>query len=206
MLKEDPNEISATALVAISQALTALTTNNSSTIPSGLPLPDQTNPPNFVPSNISIWINALWYSSFSLSIATAFMAMLAKDWCYSFKAKRTGHPYDQAHRRQRKWEMIRRWGMGAHRNSSIFDAFVFASILRRNVPPPTGSEPNRRNTGHRFVKRFSKEKDTTTNKNAEENTRPFMEKLANIVIMPFKLIKELAEIKSWSLKESKATI
>ncbi|CAE6480030.1 unnamed protein product [Rhizoctonia solani] len=112
MLKEDPNEISATALVAISQALTALTTNNSSTIPSGLPLPDQTNPPNFVPSNISIWINALWYSSFSLSIATAFMAMLAKDWCYSFKAKRTGHPYDQAHRRQRKWEMIRRWGMG----------------------------------------------------------------------------------------------
>ncbi|QRW22489.1 hypothetical protein RhiXN_10076 [Rhizoctonia solani] len=111
MLKEDPNEVSATALVAISQALTALTTNNSSAAPSGLPSPDQNNSSNFVPSKIDIWINALWYSSFSLSIATAFMAMLAKDWCYSFKAKRTGHPYDQAHRRQRKWKMIQRCGM-----------------------------------------------------------------------------------------------
>ncbi|KAF8671700.1 hypothetical protein RHS04_08205 [Rhizoctonia solani] len=331
MLKEDPNEISATALVAISQALTALTTNNSSTIPSGLPLPDQTNPPNFVPSNISIWINALWYSSFSLSIATAFMAMLAKDWCYSFKAKRTGHPYDQAHRRQRKWEMIRRWGMGElieilpslmHLSLLLFcvgmylhlldlnrivaipvmyiggsfiafyvltsiiasfvDDFPYTTVVSRitkavsrittvvsrittaisTTPAISGVlKSSRMRTIHnyvsksgllyavihmttlirssmkwiitvfyciflspglllwlgylllstiiescqRFVKRFSKEKDTsTTNKNAEENTRPFMEKLANIVIMPFKLIKELAEIKSWVAQRIKS--
>ncbi|KAJ1299810.1 hypothetical protein OPQ81_000709 [Rhizoctonia solani] len=37
--------------------------------------------------------------------------MLAKDWCYSFSSHRTGHPRDQAHRRQRKWKLIERWKM-----------------------------------------------------------------------------------------------
>ncbi|KAH7329799.1 hypothetical protein B0J17DRAFT_207781 [Rhizoctonia solani] len=37
--------------------------------------------------------------------------MLAKDWCHSFRANRTGHPQDQALRRQRKWKLIERWRM-----------------------------------------------------------------------------------------------
>ncbi|CAE6468165.1 unnamed protein product [Rhizoctonia solani] len=65
----------------------------------------------FTPSRTVLVVNTLWYTSLSLSIATAFMAMLAKDWCYSFGAKRTGHPFDQARRRQRKWKLIERWKM-----------------------------------------------------------------------------------------------
>ncbi|KAF8695666.1 hypothetical protein RHS03_08028, partial [Rhizoctonia solani] len=112
MLREDPNDVSATALTMISRALAAIATSNSSAIQSAdFQLPIQSNVLDFTPPKVAIWINVLWYSSFSLSTATAFMAMLAKDWCYSFKAKRTGHAYDQAHRRQRKWRMIQSCGM-----------------------------------------------------------------------------------------------
>ncbi|KAH7319546.1 hypothetical protein B0J17DRAFT_583709, partial [Rhizoctonia solani] len=64
-----------------------------------------------VPPQFAVIANDLWYTSLSLSIATAFLAMLAKDWCYSFSTGRTGHPQDQALRRQRKWKLIERCKM-----------------------------------------------------------------------------------------------
>ncbi|CUA77041.1 hypothetical protein RSOLAG22IIIB_12500 [Rhizoctonia solani] len=80
--------------------------------------PDLDNPFNvnpegttFKPSNSAIIINAMWYLSLSLSVATSFLAMLAKDWCHSFMAGRTGHPCVQARRRQQKWNMIKHWKM-----------------------------------------------------------------------------------------------
>ncbi|CAE6492444.1 unnamed protein product [Rhizoctonia solani] len=111
MLKQDPNDISAAALLIISQAAIAIATNNASVKEPTLPKQGIIWPSDFAPSQSAIIINTLWYTSLTLSIATAFMAMLAKDWCYSFGAKRTGHPFDQAHRRQRKWELIERWKM-----------------------------------------------------------------------------------------------
>ncbi|KAG8688775.1 hypothetical protein FRC11_004790 [Ceratobasidium sp. 423] len=111
MLKQDPNDISAAALVVISQALVAISTGNTSANPLASAPPEQDNTPDFVPSRVAVIVNTLWYMSLSLSIATAFLAMLAKDWCYSFSAHRTGHPRDQAHRRQRKWKLIERWKM-----------------------------------------------------------------------------------------------
>ncbi|CAE6454710.1 unnamed protein product, partial [Rhizoctonia solani] len=110
MLKQDPNDISAAALVVISQALVAISTGNSSANPLASTPPEQGNASDFVPSRVAVIVNTLWYMSLSLSIATAFLAMLAKDWCYSFSARRTGHPRDQAHRRQRKWKLIERLG------------------------------------------------------------------------------------------------
>ncbi|CAE6465895.1 unnamed protein product, partial [Rhizoctonia solani] len=46
-----------------------------------------------------------------LSIAVSLMAMLAKEWCRTFLANRTGQPYPQAQRRQSKWMMIEHWKM-----------------------------------------------------------------------------------------------
>ncbi|CAE6535812.1 unnamed protein product [Rhizoctonia solani] len=107
MLQQDPNDASAATLLVISQTLAAIANNNTGTVPPA----DQSNASDFVPARTAVIINVLWYLSLSLSIATAFIAMLAKDWSYSFAAHRTGHPRDQALRRQRKWKMIERWRM-----------------------------------------------------------------------------------------------
>ncbi|KAG9077723.1 hypothetical protein FS749_010351 [Ceratobasidium sp. UAMH 11750] len=37
--------------------------------------------------------------------------MLAKDWCYKFTSNRSGPVYEQARRRQRKWNGIEKWKM-----------------------------------------------------------------------------------------------
>ncbi|KAG8757713.1 hypothetical protein FRC11_004323, partial [Ceratobasidium sp. 423] len=107
MLTQNPNDVSAAALLAISQTLFAIANNSSA----NLTMPEPNTTSDFVPSQNAVIVNTLWYLSLSLSIATAFLAVLAKDWCYWFSANRTGHPRDQALRRQRKWTMIERWKM-----------------------------------------------------------------------------------------------
>lgn len=107
-LQQDPADVSAEALVVISQTLLAMagaqTLNHSS-------LSSVNNTTSFQPTNHTIVINTLWYLSLSLSIATSLMAMLAKDWCHSFISNRNGHPWIQARRRQKKWMMIEQWKM-----------------------------------------------------------------------------------------------
>ncbi|CCO34117.1 hypothetical protein BN14_08209 [Rhizoctonia solani AG-1 IB] len=109
MLKQDPNDVSAAALVVISHALVALAGNSSADL-STLSLPDQSASP-FKPPHNAVVVNTLWYLSLATSIATSFLAMLAKDWCHSFATGRAGHPWNQAQRRQRKWMMIENWKM-----------------------------------------------------------------------------------------------
>ncbi|CAE6474673.1 unnamed protein product [Rhizoctonia solani] len=110
MLKQDPNDISAAALVVISQALVALA-NSSSLDLAALSGSEQNATSTYVPPHNAVVINTLWYLSLATSLATSFLAMLAKDWCHSFNANRAGHPWDQAQRRQRKWMMIEDWKM-----------------------------------------------------------------------------------------------
>ncbi|CUA69764.1 hypothetical protein RSOLAG22IIIB_08685 [Rhizoctonia solani] len=105
MLKQDPNDVSATALVAISQALLTIA-NNSSADMRNSPFSPPDASSSFVAPHHAVIVNALWFLSLSLSVATSLLAMLAKDWCHSFIANRTGHPWDQALRRQRKWVKI----------------------------------------------------------------------------------------------------
>ncbi|CCO34115.1 hypothetical protein BN14_08207 [Rhizoctonia solani AG-1 IB] len=109
MLKQDPNDVSAAALIVISHALVALAGNSSVDL-STLSLPDQSAAP-FMPPYNAVVVNTLWYLSLATSIATSFLAMLAKDWCHSFATGRSGHPWKQAQRRQRKWMMIEKWKM-----------------------------------------------------------------------------------------------
>ncbi|KAG8729842.1 hypothetical protein FRC11_007901, partial [Ceratobasidium sp. 423] len=111
MLQQNPNEASVAALVFISQTLVTIATNNSLENLSNLALPQQIDGSEFIPSSNIIIVNILWCTSLALSIATAFGGMMVKDWCQNFLANRTGHPQDQALRRQRKWKQIERWKM-----------------------------------------------------------------------------------------------
>ncbi|KAH7325345.1 hypothetical protein B0J17DRAFT_682002 [Rhizoctonia solani] len=81
----------------------------------------------FVPSRTAVIVNTLWYLSLSLSIATSLIAMLAKDWCRSFLANRTGDLYSQSQRRQRKWAMIERWKM--HELILMLPSLIHLSLL-----------------------------------------------------------------------------
>ncbi|CUA72780.1 hypothetical protein RSOLAG22IIIB_05040 [Rhizoctonia solani] len=111
MLKQDPADTSAQALLAIYQTLLTTSGTNSSANPPALTSPEQIDGSSFILPKNAFIVNILWYISLSLSVATAFLAMLAKDWCHSFASRRVGHPYDQARRRQRKWKLIKRWKM-----------------------------------------------------------------------------------------------
>ncbi|CCO35162.1 hypothetical protein BN14_09277 [Rhizoctonia solani AG-1 IB] len=107
-LLQDPADVTAQTLLAISQTLSAIA-NGTQPLVSKSPAGDNTE--EFFPSRTMVAINTLWYLSLSLSVATSLLAMLAKDWCHSFMTGRTGPAYNQTLRRQRKWTMIEKWKM-----------------------------------------------------------------------------------------------
>ncbi|QRV87244.1 hypothetical protein RhiJN_15262 [Ceratobasidium sp. AG-Ba] len=106
-LKPDPAESSAQTLFLMSQTLMAMANNQ----PVSLPAQDQTPYPTFSPSRSAVVVNILWLLSLSLSVAVSLIAMLAKDWCYKFMSNRVGPMYEQARRRQQKWNGIEIWKM-----------------------------------------------------------------------------------------------
>ncbi|QRV96321.1 activating signal cointegrator 1 complex subunit 3 [Ceratobasidium sp. AG-Ba] len=106
-LKPDPADLSAKTLLAISLKLDIIASGQRN-ISSLNWKPD---PDNFSPAYSAVIVNILWFLSLSLSIAVSLIAMLAKDWCYKFMSGRSGQAYDQARRRQERWNGIDRWKM-----------------------------------------------------------------------------------------------
>ncbi|CAE6437961.1 unnamed protein product [Rhizoctonia solani] len=74
---------------------------------------NETSPtePGFTPSLAAVWVNALWFLSLSLSVSVSLVAMLAKQWCYSYMSGRTGQPHVQARSRQRRLDGLEHWKM-----------------------------------------------------------------------------------------------
>jgi hypothetical protein len=106
-LKPDPAESSAQTLLAISQTLAAISNGQ----PVALPTADRLDTPAFSPPRTAVLVNLLWFLSLSLSVAVSLIAMLAKEWCYMFMSNRSGVIYEQARRRQQRWNGIERWKM-----------------------------------------------------------------------------------------------
>ncbi|GAB1526979.1 hypothetical protein RhiTH_010154 [Rhizoctonia solani] len=103
-LKPDYAEVSAHTLAAVLAALLPTTSDNSSDVPT-------MNQSNFTPTAAAIQVNILWFTSLSLSVAVALVAIVAKDWCYQFMATRTGPMLIQGRRRQLRWQGIEQWRM-----------------------------------------------------------------------------------------------
>jgi len=106
-LKPDPAESSAQTLLIMSQTLAAIANGQ----PVSLPAKNESDATPFSPSRSAVTVNVLWLLSLSLSVAVSLVAMLAKEWCYKFMSNRSGQAYDQARRRQQKWNGIERWKM-----------------------------------------------------------------------------------------------
>ncbi|KAG9126681.1 hypothetical protein FRC07_002410 [Ceratobasidium sp. 392] len=106
-LKPDPAESSAQTLLLVSKTLAALANGQ----PAPSPTEGESDPASFSPPRSAVIVNVLWLLSLSLSVAVSLIAMLAKDWCYKFMSGRSGQIYEQARRRQKKWNEMERWKM-----------------------------------------------------------------------------------------------
>ncbi|KAG8721274.1 hypothetical protein FRC09_008152 [Ceratobasidium sp. 395] len=106
-LKPDPAESSAETLRLMSHTLAAIANGQTVITPAANTSDNHT----FSPSKTAVLVNLLWLLSLSLSIAVSLIAMLAKEWCYKFLASRAGPAYEQARRRQLKWNGMERWKM-----------------------------------------------------------------------------------------------
>ncbi|KAG9126251.1 hypothetical protein FRC07_004237 [Ceratobasidium sp. 392] len=67
--------------------------------------------PKFVASASAVCVNALWFLSLSLSVGVSLVAMLGKDWARAYMAELTGQPYQQARKRQQRWDSLKEWRM-----------------------------------------------------------------------------------------------
>ncbi|KAG8724837.1 hypothetical protein FRC09_013277, partial [Ceratobasidium sp. 395] len=106
-LQPDPAETSAQTLDTISQTLLAMA-NAQSGVPFGYTPPV---PAAFVASTSAVCVNALWFLSLSLSVGVSLVALLGKDWARAYMAELTGQPYQQARKRQQRWDSLEEWRM-----------------------------------------------------------------------------------------------
>ncbi|KAG8779745.1 hypothetical protein FRC12_023873 [Ceratobasidium sp. 428] len=104
-LQPDPAGNSDQSLFTISQTL-VLIANSHSGSPLNLTLLER---PDFVVPASAVCVNTLWFLSLSLSVSVSLIAMLAKDWARGYIAELTGQPYQQARKRQRRWDGLKEW-------------------------------------------------------------------------------------------------
>ncbi|KAG8704385.1 hypothetical protein FRC09_003554 [Ceratobasidium sp. 395] len=65
----------------------------------------------FVAPTSAVCVNTLWYLSLSLSVGVSLVALLGKDWVRAYMSELTGQPYQQARKRQKRWDSLKGWRM-----------------------------------------------------------------------------------------------
>ncbi len=60
-------------------------------------------------SRTDSWVNVLWFTSLALSLTTALMAVLTKQWIHQYMAVPSGTPRDRSRIRQFRFENIDKW-------------------------------------------------------------------------------------------------
>ncbi|KAK0470817.1 hypothetical protein IW261DRAFT_1672270 [Armillaria novae-zelandiae] len=63
----------------------------------------------FTPATTDVWVNGLWFMSLSLSLATALVAVLVKQWLHHYLALPSGPSREQSHVRQFRYGGFQKW-------------------------------------------------------------------------------------------------
>ncbi|KAK0442863.1 hypothetical protein EV421DRAFT_2056409, partial [Armillaria borealis] len=63
----------------------------------------------FVPATTDIWVNGLWFTSLFLSLTTALVAVLVKQWLHHYVALPSGTPRDRSFTRQFRYAGFQKW-------------------------------------------------------------------------------------------------
>jgi hypothetical protein len=61
------------------------------------------------PSSSDVWVNGLWFTSLMLSLSTALLTVLGKQWLRQYTTSITGTPRERAFVRQFRWEGFSKW-------------------------------------------------------------------------------------------------
>lgn len=73
------------------------------------PVVSSPNALDFSPPHSQLWINGLWYTSLSLSLITALVAVLAKQWLHQYMSMTSGTPLHRSLLRQFRYEGLQAW-------------------------------------------------------------------------------------------------
>ncbi|SJL04754.1 uncharacterized protein ARMOST_08124 [Armillaria ostoyae] len=63
----------------------------------------------FVPATTDVWVNGLWFVSLFLSLTTALVAVLVKQWLHHYVALPSGTPHDRSFTRQFRYTGFQKW-------------------------------------------------------------------------------------------------
>ncbi|KAK0442824.1 hypothetical protein EV421DRAFT_2056364 [Armillaria borealis] len=63
----------------------------------------------FVPATTDVWVNGLWFTSLFLSLTTALVAVLVKQWLHHYVALPSGTPRDRSFTRQFRYAGFEKW-------------------------------------------------------------------------------------------------
>ncbi|KAK0471543.1 hypothetical protein IW261DRAFT_1553494 [Armillaria novae-zelandiae] len=92
-------------LVAVQRALASGSSVES--VPLSPFSPDAT----FIPATIDVWVNGLWFTSLALSLTTALVAVLVKQWLHHYTSLPSGTPQERSHVRQYRYMGFQRWNV-----------------------------------------------------------------------------------------------
>ncbi|SJL04803.1 uncharacterized protein ARMOST_08174 [Armillaria ostoyae] len=63
----------------------------------------------FIPATTDVWVNGLWFTSLFLSLTTALVAVLVKQWLHHYVALPSGTPRDRSFTRQFRYAGFEKW-------------------------------------------------------------------------------------------------
>jgi hypothetical protein len=107
-LQPDFNETAASLLTEmVSLQRTASTGGNASAVPPS-PLNRDTT---FVPMKRDIWLNGIWFLSLGLTLSTALIAGMVKQWLHFYLTDVAGTPKDRGSIRQFRYAGLSVWGV-----------------------------------------------------------------------------------------------
>ncbi|KAK0442518.1 uncharacterized protein EV420DRAFT_1341015, partial [Desarmillaria tabescens] len=67
----------------------------------------------FTPKTSDLWINGLWFTSLTLSLATALFAILVDEWYYHYQSSVAGNPQVRSRTRHLRYDGLVSWRVGA---------------------------------------------------------------------------------------------
>ncbi|CUA72693.1 UPF0182 protein [Rhizoctonia solani] len=105
LLQQDSFEVSTQLLLALLQSQRRIETG----MPDLTPFPIEI--PTFKPSSVARLINVLWFSSLTISLGVAVIAILTKEWLTAFLAYKTRHAHIYALERQERLTNQKTWKM-----------------------------------------------------------------------------------------------
>ncbi|KAG8764527.1 hypothetical protein FRC12_008047 [Ceratobasidium sp. 428] len=106
LLQQDPADVSMALMLAIVQSQYRMEQGASSALNATASPPAI---PDFTPSMTARWINGIWFTSLTLSLSAALVAMLGKEWLTAFLASRPRPVHAHALLRQSRLEGLNHW-------------------------------------------------------------------------------------------------